>query len=163
MKIFVVILQQKEELYCKIDLVESPAASKSLPSSPRVHTLTPLDQGLCLHLNWRNIAIIVILTVNININITVQIYYGLVLTITSQWTRHYGHQGYHHYFNKIINHYNSQYFRLLQCLLKFATSHIFILLLSAINISSLKLAISATPFYHTSYLPILGRRHIIND
>ena len=73
MKIFVVILQQKEELYCKIDLVESPEASKSLPSSPRVHTLTPLDQGLCLHLNWRNITIIVIPIVNIIVILTLNI------------------------------------------------------------------------------------------
>jgi len=83
MKIFVVILQQKEELYCKIDLVESPEASKSLPSSPRVHTLTPLDQGLCLHLNWRNITIIVILSVNINIYITVNIIVILTFNISS--------------------------------------------------------------------------------
>ena len=76
------ILQQKEELYCKIDLVESPAASKSLPSSPRVHTLTPLDQGLCLHLNWRNITIIVIPIVNMNIYITVILTINIIVILT---------------------------------------------------------------------------------
>ena len=76
------ILQQKEELYCKIDLVESPEASKSLPSSPRVHTLTPLDQGLCLHLNWRNITIIVIPIVNMNIYITVILTVNIIVILT---------------------------------------------------------------------------------
>ena len=72
----------KKELFCKIDLVESPEASKSLPSSPRVHTLTPLDQGLCLHLNWRNITIIVIPIVNMNIYITVILTVNIIVILT---------------------------------------------------------------------------------